>query len=133
MHIVVQDPSLVICASHECLGLFLRGNVESLVIDSLEAAFNDCISLLFCLNNTLVQFDVLHAHPFSIDHHIARNSLCCIVYHVLLINQTVHLWSKSNEFRDAMSVVLVLEWGSRQLLVELRNDFNEGNLLLSTS
>ena len=133
MHIVVQDPSLVVCASHEYLGLFLRADIEGLVVDALEAAFDHCIFLLLGLNNTLVQIDVLHTHSLSIDHDVARNSLCCIVYHMLLINQAVHLWSQSNKLRDAMSVVLILEDGSRQLLVEVEERLNEGNLLLSTS
>ena len=113
MHVVVQDPSLVVCASHECLGLFLRADIESLVVDAFEAAFDHCISLLLYLKDALVQIDVLHAHPLTIDHDIARNSLCCVVYHLLLIDQTVHLRSKSHELRDAMSVVLILEDGSR--------------------
>ena len=87
VYIVVQDPSLVVRTSHECLGLFLCVDVESLVVDVLEGAIDHCIFLLLCLKNTLVQIDVLHAHPLSIDHHVARNSLCCIVYHMLLINQ----------------------------------------------
>ena len=119
VHVVVQDPSLVVCASHECLGLLLCANIESLVVDALESALDHCISILLCLKNTLAQIDVLHAHPFSIDHDIARNSLCCVVYYVLLINQVVHLWSKSHELRDAMSVVFILEDGTRQLLVEV--------------
>ena len=123
MHDVVQDPTLVVCASHECLGLFLCVDVESLVVDVLEGAIDHCIFLLLCLKNTLVQIDVLHAHPLSIDHHIARNSLCCIVYHMLLINQTVHLRSQSHELRDTMSVVFVLEYGTRQLLVEVEERF----------
>ena len=123
MHIVVQDPSLVICASHECLGLFLRTDIESLVVDALEAAFDHCIFLLLCLNNTLVQIDVLHAHFLSIDHNIARNSLRCVVYHMLLIDQAVHLRPQTNELGDAMSVVLVLEYGTRQLLVEVEERF----------
>ena len=123
IYVVVQDPSLVVCASHECLGLFLRADVESMVVDALEAAFDHCVFLLLCLNNTLVQIDVLHAHPLSVDHHVARNSLCCVVYHVLLINQTIHLRSKSHELRDAMSVMLVLEDGTRQLLVEIEERF----------
>ena len=123
VYVVVQDPSLVVCASHECLGLFLRADIEGLVVDSLEAAFHYCISLLLCLNNTLVQIDVLHTHSLSIDHHIARNSLCCIVYHMLLTDQAIHLRSKSNELRDAMSVVFVLEDRSRQLLVESEERF----------
>ena len=123
VYVVVQDPSLVICASQECLCLFLRGNVESLVVDALEATFDHCIFLLLCLKDTLVQLDVLHAQPFSVDHDVARNSLCCVVYHMLLINQAVHLWSQSNKLRDAMSVMLILEDGSRQLLVEVEERF----------
>ena len=119
IHFVVPDPSLVICASHECLGLFLRGDIEGLVVDALEAAFDHCIFLLLCLKYMLVQIDVLHNHPLSVNHHIARNSLRCIVYDVLLINQSVHLRSQSHELRDAMPIVFVLEYGSRQLLVEV--------------
>ena len=119
VHVVVQDPALVIGASHECLGLLLRADIEGLVVDALEAAFDHCIFLLLCLEDTLVQIDVLHAHPLTIDHDIARNSLCCIVHYMLLINQAIHLRSKSHELRDAMSVVFVLENGSRQLLVEV--------------
>ena len=120
-HVVAQDPSLVVRTSHdECLGLFLRGNVESLVVDALEAAFDHCIPLLLlCLKNKLVQLDIFYAHSLSIDHDVARNSLCCVMYCVLLTNQAVHFRSKSHELRDAMSVVLVLEDGTRQLLVEI--------------
>ena len=123
MHVVVQDPLLVVCASHECLGLLLRADIESLVVDAFEAALNHCISFLLCLNNTLVQLDVLHTHPLTINHDVARNSLRCIVYHMLLINQAVHLRYQSHELCDAMSVVLILEDGSRQLLVEVEERF----------
>ena len=123
IHAVVQDPSLVICASHKCLGLLLRGNVESLVVDTLEAALDHCIFLLLCLNNTLVQIDVLYAHSLTIDHDIARNSLCCVVYDVLLIDLAIHLRSQTNELRDTMSVVFVLEDGTRQFLVEVEERF----------
>ena len=123
MHAAFQDPSLVVCTSHKCLCLLLRADIESLVVDALEAAFHHCIFLLLCLNNTLVQFDVLHAHSLSIDHNVAINSLCCIVFHMLLINKAVHLRSKPNELRDTMSVMLILEDGSRQLLVEVEERF----------
>ena len=79
VHVVDQDPSLVICASHECLGPFLRADIEGLVVDTFEAAFDYCIFLLLCLNNTLVQLEVFHAHSLIIDHNIARISLCCVV------------------------------------------------------
>ena len=123
VHVVVQDPSLVVCASHKGLGLFLRDHIESLVVDALGGTFHHCIFLLLCFENTLVQFDVLHAHPLSINHHIARNSLCYIVYYMLLINQAIHLRSQSNELGDAMSVVLILEDGTRQFLVEVEERF----------
>ena len=87
MYVVVQDPTLVVCASHEYLGLLLRDDIEGLVVDALEAALNHCIFLLLYLKDTLVQLDVLHAHSLSINHNVARNSLRCIVYHMLLINQ----------------------------------------------
>ena len=111
VYVVVQDPSLVVCASHKGLGLLLRADVEGLVVDAFEAAFDHCFSLLLCLEDTLVQVDVLHAHSLTIDHHVARNSLCCVVYHMLLIDQAIHLRSQSHELRDAMSVVFVLQNG----------------------
>ena len=123
MYVVFQDPFLVVRACHECLGLLLRADIEGLVVDSLEAAFDHCLSLLLCLNNTLVQIDVLHSHHLTIDHDIARYSLCCVVYHLLLIDQTGYPWSQTNELRDAMSVVFVLKNGSRQLLVEVEERF----------
>ena len=42
MHVVFQDPSLVVRASHECLGLLLRADIEGLVVDAFEAAFDHC-------------------------------------------------------------------------------------------
>ena len=123
MYVVFQDPSLVVRASHKGLSLFLRADIESLVLDALETALDHCISLLLGLKDALVQFDILHAHPLTIDHNIARNSLCCIVYHMLLINQSVHLRSQSHELRDAMSVMLILEDGTRKLLVEIEERF----------
>ena len=119
MHVVVQDPTFVVRTSHECLSLLFRCDIVGLVVDALEGTFDHCVFLLLCLKDTLVQFDVLHAHSLTIDHNIARNSLCCIVYCMLLINQAVHLWSQSNELCDAMSVVHILEDRSRQLLVEV--------------
>ena len=123
VYVVVQNPTLVVCARHGCFGLFLRGNVEGLLVDTLEGAFDQCILLLLCLKDTLVQIDVLHAHPLTIDYDVARYSLRCIVYHMLLTDQAIHLRSKSNELRDAMSVMLVLEYGTRQLLVEVEERF----------
>ena len=46
VNIVIQNPSLVIRASHKGLGLLLRADIEGLVVDAFEAAFHHCISLL---------------------------------------------------------------------------------------
>ena len=122
-HVAVQDPTLVVRESHKCLGLLLRADIDGLVVDAFEAAFHHCIFLLLCLNSTLVQIDVLHNHSLSIDYDVARCSLCCVVHHLLLIDKTVHLRSQTNELRDAMSVVFILEYGTRQLLVEVDERF----------
>ena len=124
MYVVVQDPTLVVCASHECLGLFLRDDIEGLVVDAFEAAFDHCIFLLLGLKDTLVQLNVLYAHPLTVNHHMRGTpfaALCITCFSS--INQAVHLWSQTNELRNAMSVVLVLEDGSRQLLVEVEERF----------
>ena len=119
MHVVVQYPSFVVLASLECLGLFLRGDIESLVVDAFETAYDYCISFLLCLKNTLVQIDILYIHFLSIDYHFASNTLRCIVYDMFLIDQTVHLRSQSHKLRDAMSIVFFLDYWTRQLLVEI--------------
>ena len=119
MHIVITDPSLVIVESHECLGLLLRADGEPLIVDSLENAIYHNILLTLCLEYTLVLIDVLYTHSLTIDYHVTRYALCRIVYYILLINQTIHLGSESHELGDVMSIVLVLEDGSRQLLVEV--------------
>ena len=123
MHIIVQAPSLVVCASHECLGLLLRCDIESLIVDSPEVAFNYYISLLLCLQDRLVKLVVFLTHSLTIDHHIARNSLCCIVHDMLLINEAAYLGSQTQELHDAMPVVFVFQNASKQLLVEVEERF----------
>ena len=113
VHIVVQDPSLVVCASHECLGLLLRADIESLVVDAFGGVIDHSILLTLCLKYTLVQIDVLHTHSLTIDYHIPWNAFRRTVYHILLISQKIHLESESHELPDAISVVFVLENGSR--------------------
>ena len=123
MHIVVQDPTLVVRARHEGRGLFLGGDIESLVVDSLERSLNDCISLLLCFENTLVQIDILHTHSITIEYHTTKYSLGRTEYYVFLINQAVHLGSETHELRDTMSVVFILKYRTRQLLVEFEKRF----------
>ena len=106
-------------ASPECLGLLHDANCECLIVNAFEFTVDHRIFLFLHLRYTLVQIDILHTHSFPIDCHVMWNSLWCIVYHMLLINQTIHLGSGSCQFGDAMSVVLVLQNGSRQLLVEV--------------
>ena len=130
---VCMCPFLVVYATRESLGLFLRADIEHLNIDLLESAIDHHIILTLSLKNTLVQIDVLYTHSFTINCHIPWNSLCRIVYHILLINQTTHLESESHELCDEMTVVFVLEDRSGNFLLKLRKDEREGNLLLSTS
>ena len=54
MHIIVQDPSLVVYAGNECLGLFLVGDVESLINQSRETATNHRILLTPGLDGSVV-------------------------------------------------------------------------------
>ena len=54
LYVVVQDPTLVVRARHECLGLLLGADIEGLVVDTFEAAFDHCIFLLLCPKYTLV-------------------------------------------------------------------------------
>ena len=119
MYIIVQDPSLVVRACHEGLGLLLPADSEPLIVDSFETALDHLILTTLVLKNTLVHIDVLHTHSLTIDYHISWNTLCCIVYHIFLINQTIHLGSESHKLCNAMPVVLTLEDESRQLLVEV--------------
>ena len=70
MNIIVQDPSLVSRAGHESLGLLLRADIESLVINSLEGALDYYTLLTLCLKYTFVQLDVLHTRSLTIDYFI---------------------------------------------------------------
>ena len=119
MHIVVQDPTLVVRARHEGRGLFLGGDIESLVVDSLERPLNDCISLLLCLENTLVQIDILHTHSITIEYHTAKYSLGRTEYYVFLINQAVHLGSETHELGNTKPIMFVLEDRIQYPLVEV--------------
>ena len=119
VHVVIQDPSLVVPASHESLGLLHLADSETLIVDAFECTIDYSILHTLGIENPLVQINVLHAYPFTIDYHITRNSLCCIVYYVLLIYQTIHLGSESHELSDTIFIVLTLEDRSQQLLVEV--------------
>ena len=113
VYIVIQDPSLVIGASHEILGLLHLADSEPLMVVALETTIDHSILLTLCLKYTLVQIDALNTHSLTIDYHILWNTLCRIGHYVLLINQIIHLWSKSHELGDTMIVVFILENGSR--------------------
>ena len=128
MHVVIQDSSLVICASHEGLGLLLRVDIESLIVDAFESALDYCILLTLDLKNMLVQIDNIHTHSLPITGYIPWNTLCHIVFYILLINQTVHLRSESHELCDTMSVVLVPEGGTRQHLIEVEERWKQREL-----
>ena len=66
MHVVVQDTSLVIGASHQCLALFLRRDIEGLVVDALEASLDHCILFLLCLTQGHACTTRCSSHSFSL-------------------------------------------------------------------
>ena len=123
IHVVFHNPSLVVRTRHEGLGLFLRGNIEAIVVNSLEEALDHCILTTLCFKGTFEKLEVLHTHFLTIDYHVARNNLCSVAYYTLLIHKTVHLRSQSNELSNTMSTVFDLQNGSRQLLVEFKERF----------
>ena len=68
----------------------------------------------------LVQIDVFYTHSLTVDYHASWNFLYQIVHDVNLIDKSIHLRSKSHNLRDAMSVVLILQYGSWKLLVKVK-------------
>lgn len=55
INVVIHDPSIVVRACHESLGLLHHADSETVIVDSFESAIDDCISLLtLCLEYTLV-------------------------------------------------------------------------------
>lgn len=89
------------------------------------------ISLI--LKGTLVLLDVVQAYSFIVDYHVARNSARRIRCHMLLFYQAIHLRSQTNKLCYVMSVVFVLEDGSRQLLAQVEERELLRSLFLSTS
>ena len=72
------------------------------------------------LKNTLVQIDVFYTYSLTIDYNIAKYSRCCVVYHILLIHETVLLLSEFHELNNTMSIVFILLNRFRQLLVKVK-------------
>lgn len=68
----------------------------------------------------LVQIDVFYTHSLTVDYHASWYFLYQIVHDVNLIDKSIHLRSKSHNLRDAMSVVLILQYGSWKLLVKVK-------------
>ena len=119
VNVVITNPTFVICACHQRLGLLHRVNCECLVVDMFECAINHRILLTTRFQYASIQIDVLYTCSLAVDYNITRYTLGSIVYHVFLIHQAIHLGSKSNEFHDAMTIVFVLENRSWQFLVEV--------------
>ena len=117
---IIQDLSLVVHASHECLRLFLRDDIKDLVINAFETALDHCILTTLGLKYTLVYLVVIRAYSHNIDYHVARNSLFCIVYHMFVIHNAVYFRFETYKLGVAMSVVLILENRSRKLLGEIK-------------
>ena len=54
MNVVITNPSLVVCACHQCLRLLHCTNCECLVVDAFECAINHSIILILCFQYTFV-------------------------------------------------------------------------------
>ena len=124
--------SLVVRVSHEYPGLLLRANRESFLLMRLKLPSIIAFFLLSASRTYLNKSMFLHYFSLYIyvDYYITRNSLCCIVCYILLINQTIHLGSEFHILFDAISVVLTLENGSRQFLAEVEERFQWRELAL---
>ena len=133
MYLTFLDLSHIIRSSHESLDLFLGGDIESLVIDAFEAAYDYCISLPLCLKDTHVYLDIFLAHFLTTDYLVARYSLRCVVYHMLLIHETYICCLRPTTSVMPCPLCSSLKIGPGNFLLKLRNDDNEGNLLFSTS
>ena len=129
VHIVVQDPSLVVCASHECLGLFLRADIESLVVDALEAALDHCTPLFSASRTrlhksmffTIILFPsvtTLRGTPFAALCITGFSSTRQYIFGLTPTNSVIRCPLFSS-----------LKMGPGNFLLKLMNDPNEGNLL----
>ena len=120
VNVVITDPTFVVCAYHQCIRLLHHVNCECLVVDVFECAVNHRIVLTTCFQYTFVQFDILHTHSTTLNHHNMRYTLDSIMHHVFLMHQAIYLRSKSYEFSDTMIIVFILVNRSWQFLIEIK-------------
>ena len=120
VYVVVQDPSLVVRASHKGLSLLLCADVEGLVVDTLESAFDHCH-----LPSSLLQGRACTARC-SLRSFYPRQSRRCEVLPLLHCVRRAFHQSDSTSFGPSPTnsvmrcpLWLILEYGSRQLLVEI--------------
>ena len=99
-----------------CIWMYSRIQHSSFFWPQVHACTTRCSSRLFSL----------HRLPHSKEHPF------WIVYHILLIHQTIHLESKSYNLCNTVRVVFVLENGSWSFLSKLKMDKSEENLFLLT-
>ena len=132
MHIVIQDPFLVSCASHEGLGLFLCADIESLVVDRLKVP---SITASFILSATRARlyksvFFTLILYP-SIT--TFRGTPLAALYTTFVSSTRQYILGLSPT-NSVMRCPLCssLKMGPSSFLLKLRKDESEGNLLLST-
>ena len=133
VYVVVQDPSLVVRASHECLGLFLRADSKAwllirLKLPSITASpfFSVSTTRLYkSMFFTLILFPsitTLRGTPFA--------ALCTTCFSST--RQYIFGLSPTSSVMRCQ-LCSSLKMGSGNFLLKLRNDSSEGNLLLSTS
>ena len=93
-----------------------------LKVPSITASFG------LVASSILVQFDILYVCLLSLDHHISKNTLCPILYHVLLINQTDIFGLRPMNSLKRWSLCSSFKIGPDNFL-KLRNGCNIGNFL----
>ena len=112
--LLVQVMSVLVCSFvlMSKAWLLMRLKVPSITASSFFSA-----STTACTIRCSSQSISLHRSPRCEELPL----LGCVSH--AFINQAVHLWSQTNELRDAMSVVFILEDGTRQLFVEVEERF----------
>ena len=116
VNVVITNPPLVVCACHECLcSIVLIVNVCWYVwmYRRLQHHSYSLLPIHVCIVRCSSHSSI------TVNHHVTKNTLCSIVNHIFLIDHTVHLGSKSYELHDSITIMFILENGSRYLLIEV--------------
>ena len=133
MYIAITNPSLVICASHECIGLFLRLIAKPWFLIRLKLP-SMTASPFFSASRTRLyrsMFFMLILSPSITTFRGTLFAALCITCFSSTRPHILGLSITNSVIRCPLCSSLNIGPGS--LLLKLRNDKSEGSLLLSTS